>query len=339
YVKTTASDWVLHPESNRWVRSIYNHSGEFLYEWDYPGGALTPATAGQGSSVAARQRSTSGSAFPKHKDAYGHQAPFVPGPSCHASRLDHVQRQDPLDYGHTYTNDRMDFNHHSPPTGYQQPPNHRVHDGMYLGEGTVTNDKASSPPEWSPECSRETTGRRTGRASISDRGEATTSSRSDASIARVHVDDLQGFSPGDHPASHMVLPYGASSHSHRNDLILGDVQRKYDMEVVTYVIPGSNGERETLDPRYKRQSDPQRFFRIGRVFSMLWHENTGWHGTILSEKASPPSSSPFTRDKYQEPIYSSIQRMVVVKEQRGCCWYPLLPIVDKVWPPDLIQVL
>lgn len=52
---------------------------------------------------------------------------------------------------------------------------------------------------------------------------------------------------------------------------------------------------------------------------MLWHENAGWHGTIVSEKL-PSSSSPFTRGKYQEPIYSSIRRMVVVKEQKGCCW-------------------
>ncbi|KAJ5384065.1 hypothetical protein N7517_001976 [Penicillium concentricum] len=146
-----------------------------------------------------------------------------------------------------------------------------------------------------------------------------------ASIPRVHVDDLQGLSLGDHPASHMVLPYGASSHSHRNDPILGGAQRKYDKEVQkslepAYVIPSSNGGRETLDPRYKRQSDPRRFFRVGRVFSMLWHENAGWHGTVLSKKVSHSSSSPFTRGKYQEPIYSSIRRMIVVKEQRGCCW-------------------
>ncbi|KAJ6188162.1 hypothetical protein N7519_003070 [Penicillium mononematosum] len=280
--------------------------GEFLYEWDYPGGALTPATAGQDSrSVAPRQRSTSGSSFPKSEDAYEHHVPF---------------------YGQSYTDDRIDFNHRSPPTGYQQLTNHRMDDGIYPGAGTATSDEASSPPEWSPgmqyEVARETTGRRTGCASISDRSEATTSSRSDVSIPRVHVNDLQGLSLGDHPASHMVLPYGASSHSHRNDPILGDVQRKYDREVSSepaYVIPGSNGEREMLDPRYKRQSDPRRFFRVGRVFSMLWHENAGWHGTVRSEKVSP-SSSPFTRGKYQEPIYSSIRRMVVVKEQRGCCW-------------------
>ncbi|KAJ5878188.1 hypothetical protein N7455_001653 [Penicillium solitum] len=312
-----ASDWVLHSESNRWVRSIYDHSGEFLYEWDYTSGALTPAVASQASSLAPRQRSTSGSAFPNPEDGYGHQTPFAPGPGLH------VQPQDPLDYSQTYTN-RMDLNHRSPPTGYQQLPNHRADGEIYPIAGAVTTGKASNPPEWVPEVSRETTGRRRGRPSISDRSEATTSSRSDGSIPRIHVEDPQGLSLGDHQASHMVLPY-RSSHSHRNDPILGDAQLKYDGEVqksleAGYVIPSSNGERETLGPRYKRQSDPRRFFRIGRVFSMLWHENAGWHGTILSEKFPPPSSSPFTKGKFQEPIYSSIRRMVVVKEQRGCCW-------------------
>ncbi|KAJ5795974.1 uncharacterized protein N7518_004514 [Penicillium psychrosexuale] len=303
--------------------------GEFLYEWDCLGGELTPAIAGQDSSVAPCQRSTPESAFPTLKDAYGHQLPFPPGLDPHASRLDHVHQQDPLDYGQTYTNDRMDFNPRTPPTGYQQLVPHRVDDGIYPGAGTVTDDKASSPPEWSPgmqyKVARDTTGRRTGSASISDRSDVTSSSRSDVSIPEIHVEDLQGLSLGDHPASHMLLPYGASSHSHCNDSISGDTQRKkHDRKVQkslepAYVIPGSSGEHDTLDPRYKRQSDPRRFFRVGRVFSMLWHENAGWHGTIVSEKL-PPSSSPFTRGKYQEPIYSSIRRMVVVKEQKGCCW-------------------
>ncbi|KGO77547.1 hypothetical protein PITC_059870 [Penicillium italicum] len=328
-----ASDWTLHSKSNRWIRSVYNHSGEFLYEWDYPGGALTLEIAGQDSSqsVVAHQRS-SGSAFSKPKDAgnaYGHQTPFVPGPECHASRLNHVQRQDQLDFGQTYTNDRMGLNPQSKPTEYQQLTSPRLNDGIFSISGTVTDNEASSPHEWIPELqyevARKTTGRRTECASISDHSESTISPRSDASISQVHVDGLQGLSLGDYPASHMVRSYGASSHSHRNDPMLGDFRRKYDKKMQdslepAYVIPGSNGEHETLDPRYKRQSDARKFFRVGRVFSMLWHENAGWHGTVLSDKVSPPSSSPFTRGKYQEPIYSSIRRMVVVKEQRGCCW-------------------
>ncbi|KAI3296487.1 hypothetical protein DTO002I6_3251 [Penicillium roqueforti] len=309
------------------ARGPLQPSREFLYEWDCMGGELTPAIAGQDSSVALCQRSTSESAFPTLKDAYGHQLPFHPGLDPHASRLNRVHQQDPLDYGQAYTNDH--FNPRTPPTGYQQLINHQVDNGIYPGAGTVTDGKASSPPEWSPgmqyKVARDTTGRRTGSASISDRSDVTSSSRSDVSIPEIHIEDLQGLSLGDHPASHMVLPYEASSHSHCNDSIPGDVQRKrHDRKVQkssepAYVIPGRSSEHDTLDPRYKRQSDPRRFFRVGRVFSMLWHENAGWHGTIVSEKL-PSSSSPFTRGKYQEPIYSSIRRMVVVKEQKGCCW-------------------
>lgn len=110
--------------------------------------------------------------------------------------------------------------------------------GIYPGAGTVTDDKASSPPEWSPnmqyKVARDTTGRRTGSASISDRSDVTSSSRSDVSIPEIHIEDLQGLSLGDHPASHMVLPYEASSHSHCNDSIPGDVQRKrHDRKVVS----------------------------------------------------------------------------------------------------------
>ncbi|CAI7571013.1 unnamed protein product [Penicillium glandicola] len=265
------------------------------------------------------------------EDAYGYQTSFVPGLSPHAGRLDHVQPQDPLNSDQTYTNDGIDSNQRSPATISQQLVNHREDGGVNPVAATARKNKANSQPEWIPgtqyKVARETSGRRTGRASISSRSEATASSSSGVSISRVHVEDLQGLSLGDHPASHMVLPYGASSHSHHNDPILGHVQRNYDREVQNslelepaYVIPGSNGERETLDPRYKRQSDPRKFFRVGRVFSMLWHENAGWHGTVLSKKVSLPSSSPFIKGKYQEPIYSSIRRMVVVKEQRGCCW-------------------
>ncbi|KAJ5835431.1 hypothetical protein N7447_001457 [Penicillium robsamsonii] len=166
-------------------------------------------------------------------------------------------RQDPLDYGQTYPNDRTDFNHRSSATRYQQLGNHRVDGGVYSGAGIVANNK-STLPGWSPdlhyEVARETISRRTGRATISDRSETTASSRSDPFIPQVHIDDLQVLSLGNHPASHMVLPYGASSHSHHDDPILGGAQRKYDKEVQkslgpAYTILGSNGERETLDLR------------------------------------------------------------------------------------------
>ena len=132
----------------------------------------------------------------------------------------------------------MDFNSRAPPNGYQQLINPRWDSGIYPGVGTVTNKKASSPPEWSPgmqyKVPRDTPGRRKGCTSISDRSEATSSSRSDVSIPEIHVEDLQGLSLEDHPASHMVSPYGAGSHSHCSDSISGDAQRKkHDIQVAS----------------------------------------------------------------------------------------------------------
>lgn len=46
-------------------------------------------------------------------------------------------------------------------------------------------------------------------------------------------------------------------------------------------------------------------------------------GRVDPETANrpPPRNSPqFIKGKYQEPIYSSIRRMIVVKQQQGCCW-------------------
>ncbi|KAJ5721940.1 uncharacterized protein N7483_009874 [Penicillium malachiteum] len=51
---------------------------------------------------------------------------------------------------------------------------------------------------------------------------------------------------------------------------------------------------------------------------MLWHENAGYHGTTMSQK-DPSLGREYTKGKFQEPIYSSIRRMVVIKEQKGCC--------------------
>jgi hypothetical protein len=78
---------------------------------------------------------------------------------------------------------------------------------------------------------RGSTGRKVGRTSLSDRSEATASSRSDASIPQIH-EDLQGLDLGNHPVWHDVPAYGASSRSHRHDLILGEAQRRYANLVV-----------------------------------------------------------------------------------------------------------
>ncbi|RMJ29080.1 hypothetical protein PHISP_00023 [Aspergillus sp. HF37] len=84
------------------------------------------------------------------------------------------------------------------------------------------------------------------------------------------------------------------------------------------VISGRGGEEEFLHPDYERQRNPRRFFKLGKVFSILWHENAGLNGTAIS------APSQFTRGRFGEEIYGTIRRMVVVREQHNCAW--CLPI-------------
>jgi hypothetical protein len=84
-------------------------------------------------------------------------------------------------------------------------------------------------------------------------------------------------------------------------------------------IQGDGESQETLDERYYVRSDAQKFFALGRVFAMLWHESAGAlpKGAQLSNKEH---FSPYKTGRYSEPIHSHILRMVVVRERHGYCW-------------------
>jgi hypothetical protein len=84
-------------------------------------------------------------------------------------------------------------------------------------------------------------------------------------------------------------------------------------------IQGDGERQETLDERYYVRSDGQKFFVLGRVFAMLWHESAGAppKGPQLSNKEH---FSPYRTGRYREPIHSHILRMVVVRERHGYCW-------------------
>jgi len=85
------------------------------------------------------------------------------------------------------------------------------------------------------------------------------------------------------------------------------------------LISGTEGDEENLDPSYYKRSNPNEFFRVGKVFALLWHEQAGDNGTVLS-----PVGNSYYKVKHGEYVYSHIRRMVVVQEQRGCSW--CLPI-------------
>ncbi|KAL4785426.1 hypothetical protein BJX76DRAFT_182170 [Aspergillus varians] len=90
----------------------------------------------------------------------------------------------------------------------------------------------------------------------------------------------------------------------------------------SYTEPSSHPEprqpvylsfQSILDPRYVVQS--RSYYRVGRVFAVLWHENYG-HGN----GGTVGSRGPQFIGRFQEPIFSTIRRMVVVKVHHDCSW-------------------
>ena len=71
-------------------------------------------------------------------------------------------------------------------------------------------------------------------------------------------------------------------------------------------ILGTPGERE-LDPNYSKRRDARNFFSIGRVFALIWHEPAG---------GGRGAATGFRGEK----VYTSVRRMVVVRELHGACW-------------------
>ncbi|KAJ5467820.1 hypothetical protein N7475_005572 [Penicillium sp. IBT 31633x] len=270
--------------------------GNFYFEWDQQDGLFTPAAVGQDASDPPRQSTSA--AFPKSDDACGNRAPFT-GPGHHASHADAQPAL--LGFGQEYTDHQVDISTRPSPNGFQYLANRQLAE-EYPGAG-IASDKTSQAA-WGQQVQRRAprkpAGRKTGRATKSDRCEDTASSRNDTSVSRVHVADI--------------------SQIHHNDPMLGDAQRKYDNVVRNSLLQDSYQNNDCLlRPGFKRlgQSEAETFFRVGRVFAMLWHENAGPKKTVDSGRAP---SYRITAGKFQELIYSTIRRMIVVKEQNGCCW-------------------
>jgi hypothetical protein len=86
-------------------------------------------------------------------------------------------------------------------------------------------------------------------------------------------------------------------------------------------IRGNGGEHEELDHRYRKRNDARRFFVIGRVFAMLFHEGAGdTKGGHLSQAVQFKVGWDKNKGKYNQEVYSHIRRMVVVRERHGYCW-------------------
>jgi hypothetical protein len=80
-------------------------------------------------------------------------------------------------------------------------------------------------------------------------------------------------------------------------------------------IRGTEKDQEDLDPRYYKRQDAKKFFVVGRVFALLWHESAG-EG---KPGAEPSSFEHTTLGRYGQRVFSHIRRMAVVRERQGYC--------------------
>lgn len=90
-----------------------------------------------------------------------------------------------------------------------------------------------------------------------------------------------------------------------------------------FSIPAAATDVPTGSPRLNKQYFVRhsRFYTVGRVFAVLWHENFNEAGAATTYKKTGQTyvSNKVSRGPYGEPIYSSIRRMVVVREDHGFC--------------------
>ena len=75
------------------------------------------------------------------------------------------------------------------------------------------------------------------------------------------------------------------------------------------------GPPDTLDPRYFVHDS--NFYRVGRVFSVVWHEPHGDTASNVSRYTYTSAQKPVTVGLHGQKIYSTIRRMVVVRYGRG----------------------
>ncbi|KAK4544655.1 hypothetical protein LTR36_003904 [Oleoguttula mirabilis] len=76
------------------------------------------------------------------------------------------------------------------------------------------------------------------------------------------------------------------------------------------ILLATSGTQEPLDPSFKQRPKPREFFKIGKVFLVLWSQPSGVTDTNASE---------VTTGRYRQLVHSKIRRFVVVREGSNFC--------------------
>ncbi|KAJ5716928.1 hypothetical protein N7488_002574 [Penicillium malachiteum] len=281
--------------------------GEACLEWDEPGGLVTSTAwrEPQVSGAFSRQRSVS-EASPSHqvRTSYGYQTSLETAQlhAGHQNRNSWQRTQHDLSPRLEYSNEWFATS----PRGLHEIV-HKHKRGSFdkkghdhIGSSVAATARGSISPispdfrtflAYSDDLNSPLSRRRPTRASISDHSDASGASSSNSDETAIIPSSLRlhGLGLLESVHSPLITPPGNCVGNVRWDpqAALGQVPQDVDAlesPEATFVVPGGGNEHDTLDPRYKRQSDPRRFFRVGRVFMMLRHENAGYHGTTMSQK-------------------------------------------------------
>lgn len=116
---------------------------------------------------------------------------------------------------------------------------------------------------------------------------------------------------------------GASSAVARWTIL--DDHYSYDFSFEPLSILGVKDFRDEVNFlcfRYRRRENPEDFFKVGRVFTLLWHEPIDPTNTVMSYQTR-------TESQHGKEIHSTIRRMIVVREVRRGSWCIEIKIDDK----------
>ncbi|KAL2008505.1 hypothetical protein VTN00DRAFT_6699 [Thermoascus crustaceus] len=304
------SPWKRDQQCGRYYRLVKDANKNPYYEWDEPGGPMTEAPQ----DVAERNQRTmpSSQTYPSDnsrdtqgpsRDSFGCSVQNTPyGPSGRDAYSEISMSDGLRTYRYAYTSPSLSQNARSGfPIQYSEQlvatrPSSQLYDASHAQPNyVISSTQPDSQMGESRLCSPNTVPQNaSGRRTVS----VALSLERNSDPEPINAAGRQVTFPGSYlceQRSARTGYEGNNPYGHPSPIL--------------EVAPG-----ESLDSRYKVRPDPKKFFKVGRVFAMVWHESFSDSGTQASQRVI------LARGKFREPIYSSIRRMVVVREQKGCAW-------------------